>query len=167
VNFWKVIFATVVIFGAGIFTGGLLMPMLHQGTKQRAEQLPLAPTNIVVNPTVPATTNTVPGKPQPRLPEVLSKSFLLKLDDQLHLSSEQHSNIEKIISSTQSQTRKLMQDARKQVRGVLTADQQARYDDLIKPPASNKGRNGTTNVLDSLMWTNAVPAVPPATVKTN
>jgi hypothetical protein len=164
VNYWKVIFATAVIFGAGVFTGGLLVNLLREGSSPVADQHVSPPTNSLVSVASPAT-NATPSVP--RLPEVLSKPFLPKLDDQLHLSSEQHSNIEKIISNAQAQTRKLMQDTRGQIRDALTPDQRTRYDQLMKRPGSTKARNATTNAVDNLMWTNAPAVVPPAILKTN
>lgn len=155
-NYWKVIFATAVIFGAGVFTGGLLVNMVHQTPGHSAAHHPAAAApNSGTNSN--ANTNAVVV----RLPEVLSKPFLPKLDDALHLSSEQHTNIEKIIVNAQAQTRKVMQDTRMQIRGELTPEQRAIYDQLMKRPGSVR-RNGGTNALESLMWTNPPAGALPA-----
>lgn len=152
-NYWKVIFATAVIFGAGVFTGGLLVHMVLKTPGHGAVHHPASPSpgsNNVAN-----AGNTNPAVV--RLPEVLSKPFLPKLDDQLHLSSLQHSNIEKIIINAQAQTRKVMQDTRTQIREELTPEQRTTYDLLMKRPGGGK-RNIVTNALENLMWTNP-PAV--------
>lgn len=149
-NYWKVIFATAVIFGAGVFTGGLLVNMVRQSPNHAAAHHPAPNPGNGNNGNANSNTN--------RLPEVLSKPFLPKLDDELHLSPDQQTNIFKIIVNARVQTRKVMQDARTDIRNVLTTNQQVRFDELLRPPAR---RNGGTNAVESLMWTNS-PAVQPA-----
>ena len=155
-NYWKVIFATAVIFGAGVFTGGLLVNFVHQSYVHTASH----------HPSPPSSTNSAATNPAaPRLPEVLSKPFLPKLDDQLHLSSEQHKNIEKIIADAQTQTRKLMQDTRTQIRTELTPDQRTTFDLLMKRPA---GKRTGTNAVESVVSSNSVMTVPaPSVTVTN
>jgi hypothetical protein len=157
VNYWKVIFATAVIFGAGVFTGGLLVNFVHQSYVHAASH----------HPSPPSVTNSVAVNPAaPRLPEVLSKPFLPKLDDQLHLSPEQHKNIEKIIADTQTQTRKLIQDTRQQIRAELTPDQRTQFDLLMKRPGGK--RMGGTNAVESMVSSNLVPVAPaPSVTVTN
>jgi hypothetical protein len=154
VNYWKVIFATAVIFGAGVFTGGLLVNMVRQSSSHAASHHPSPPSTSPGNGGSPSNNTNSSGS---RLPGMLGKGFLPKLDDQVHLSSGQYTNIEKIIANAQVQTRKLMQDTRQQISAELTPDQRGRYDELMKPPGGPR-RNGGTNAVESLMWTN-----PPAT----
>jgi hypothetical protein len=163
VNYWKVIFATAVIFGAGVFTGGLLVNMVRQSSSHTASHHPSPPSTSPGNGGNPSN-NANPGAP--RLPEVLGKAFLPKLDDQLHLSSEQYTNIEKIITNARVQTRELMLETRQQIRGVLTPDQRTRYDELMKPPGAAR-RNGATNAVESLMWTNPPTTAAPGATNVN
>jgi uncharacterized membrane protein len=134
VNNWKVIptivFATVLIFGAGVFTGGMLVDYVKQGrphpgathSKPPAQASTAPPTN---NPALSSTR-------QP--PQVLSKDFLQRLDGELHLTKDQHEAVQKIISDGQNEMRKVVQDSRLEIREVLTADQRDQFDQLMKRP---------------------------------
>ena len=158
-NYWKVIFATAVIFGAGVFTGGLLVNMVRQTPSHGAAHHPASPSPNPGNGANNGGNNANTNTNAPRLPEVFSKPFLPKLDDQLHLSPEQYTNIEKIIINAQAQTRKVMQDTRGAIRGELTKEQQAIYDQLMKRPT----KRNATNALENLMWTNPPAGAPAAT----
>ena len=154
-NYWKVIVATVVIFGAGVFTGGLLVNYVrdtHGRNNPPHHPVAVSGTNSV----------TPPIGAAPRLPEVLSRPFLPKLDNLLLLSSDQHKAIEKIITDAQAQMRKVSQDARVAIRSELTPDQRSRFDELMKRP---RRAIANTNVVD-LLSTNppvSIPTNPPAT----
>jgi len=135
VNNWKVIptivLATALIFGAGVFTGGLLVnhvqknhPKAPHKPAPAAEVRPVA-TNVV------AATNE---PPKLRPPEILSKHFLQQLDAELSLKPAQRDAIGKIIDDGQNQMRKAMQDARLEIREVLTPEQRVQFDDLVKRP---------------------------------
>jgi uncharacterized membrane protein len=134
VNNWKVIFATVVIFGAGVVTGGLLVNYVqHSHPKMNNPHRPVAAAEVH-----PPTTNPPPhqadaAKP-PRLPEILSKPFLQRLDEELHLAPDEREAIQKIINDGQNQMRKVVQDARLEIREVLTPDQRKQFDELVKRP---------------------------------
>lgn len=130
-NNWKVIptivFATVLIFGAGVFTGGILVNYVKQPHPRPVKRPPaVAQTNSV------SATNPVvrPLKP----PEILSKEFLQRLNGDLQLTKEQHEAIQKIISDGQNQIRKAVQDARLEIREVLTPEQRVQFDELVKRP---------------------------------
>lgn len=145
-NNWKVIFATVVIFGAGVITGGLLVNYAHNSrvkiTRKPAPEVRAAATNQTVR---------TPDSAKQRPPEVFNKQFLQRLDEDLHLASDQHEAIQKIIGEGQNLVRKAVQDARLEIREVLTPEQRKNFDELMKRPL----RKGSFN-------TNAVPASPPA-----
>ena len=131
-NNWKVIFATIIIFGAGVITGGLLVNYVHLterrgGTHKTAAQPPSG-TNV----TAPVT-GTNPAAATIRLSEVLNKSFLSKLDTALALTPDQHKCIDKIIAAGQEPMRKVMVDVSHNIREQLTPDQRKKYDDLLKP----------------------------------
>ena len=135
-NDWKIIptivIATALIFGAGVFTGGLLVNYVQKAhpkaaprkTANNAENRSPA-TNAVV------TTNEL-AKLRP--PEILSKKFLQQLDTELGLKAAQRESIGKIIDDGQNQMRKTMQDARLEIREVLTPEQRLQFDELVKHP---------------------------------
>ncbi len=133
-NNWKVIptivFSTALIFGAGVFTGGILVDYVKQ-SRPRAALKPHLPSGPLTNAVIP--TNTTTARP-PRPPEILSKDFLQRLDGDLHLNKDEHDAIQKIISDGQNQMRKVILDARLEIREVLTTDQREQFDELIKRP---------------------------------
>ena len=130
-NNWKVIptivCATVLIFGAGVFTGGILVNYVKKPH----------PRPVVRRPPAAGQTNSVTanaGKRPIRPPEILSKQFLQQLDADLHLNRQQHEAIQKIISENQNQMRKVVQDARLEIREVLNAGQRKQFDELVRRP---------------------------------
>ena len=134
-NNWKVIptivFATVLIFGAGVFTGGMLVDCVKQVCPRPAARRPaVAQTNA---PAPLNSSNLPPSKPV-KLPEILTKEFLQRLDGDLRLAPEQHEAVQKIITEGQNSVRKAVQDARLEIREVLTPDQRKDFDDLVKRP---------------------------------
>jgi len=141
VSNWKVIFATVVIFGTGVITGGLLVNYVHYGHHAHANNkaarkiapAPVLATNQITNPT---TNQTAHGPDNAKLhpPEILSKQFLQRLDGDLHLTQEQHNAVQKIISDGQNLMRKVVQDARLEIREALTSEQCQLFDELMKRP---------------------------------
>ena len=155
-NNWKVIFATVIIFGAGVITGGLLVNYVHLserhgGTHKTAAQPPPG-TNVAVQ-----ASGTNPATATIRLSEVLNKSFLSKLDTALALTPEQHKCIDKIIAAGQEPMRKVMVDVSHNIREQLTPDQRKKYDDLLKPfrPTGPHHPSSATNQPSMLVPTNA------------
>ncbi len=146
-NNWKVIFATVVIFGAGVITGGLLVNYV-QNSRPKAVHRPLAEmaasaTNQMVRP---------PDAPKLRAPEILSKQLLQRLQNELQLAPEQNAAIQKIISEGQNRIRRVIQDSRLEIRAVLSPDQQQQFDDLMK-----------RQFRKALFNTNPPASLPPAT----
>jgi uncharacterized membrane protein len=154
VNNWKVIptivLATVLIFGAGVFTGGMLVDYVKQAHPRQGvkRQQP--------GPVAAAVTNSTPSTHPPRPPEVLSKDFLQRLDGEIQLTKDQHEAIQKIISEGQNEMRKVLQDSRLEIREVLTPAQREQFDELMKRPFHKP-----------LFGTNAPPSVPaPAVTNT-
>jgi hypothetical protein len=157
VNYWKVILATVVIFGAGVLTGGFLVgDVQHQHWKnpKRAENPPASSFDSTSNFNSAASFGTNLPPSRARLPETLSKQLLQRLDVELHLSPDQREAIQKIITDGQNLMRKTLQDARLEIREQLTPEQRAYFDELVKRPAK---RTPSTNA----------PAVFPPTNRTN
>lgn len=154
-NNWKVIFATVVIFGAGVITGGLLVNYVQHSHPRAVHKTAAAPEVHASVTNQPATNQGVRAADAPKLraPEILSKQFLQRLQEELHLTPEQNETIQKIISEGQNQMRKVMQDSRLEIRDVLTPDQQKQFDDLVKRPNRKAGINPNA------------PAIPPPATK--
>jgi len=161
VNAWKIILATIVIFAAGVFTGGFLVNCIdhshhaHHRPEIHAEVSPL---------------------PEPPLVRQMNKDFLKKLDDKLQLSPEQHSKIEKIIATGQDRNHELwtnvapkmravMMDVNHQIKEQLSADQQKDFEELLKqfhPP-----RKQNTNVPAVSAPTSSIPVINSTAVETN
>jgi Spy/CpxP family protein refolding chaperone len=145
VNYWKVILATVVIFGAGVFTGGLLVNYVdhpHHGNPHRpqAGAADHPPTN---NPAPPV----LPEIPMPRIADRMGKQFVQQLNDTLQLTPEQREKIEKIIAAGQEQNREIwtnvapkmravMQEVNQQIRAELTPEQLKPFEELLKQHSS-------------------------------
>lgn len=119
----------MVIFGAGVVTGGLLVR-----NSQRVQFLPqqaVLPNNNFQRPAQPVT----PGGSR--------VEFLRRAERELNLTAAQRERIDKIIMASQERTKKLMdpitprmreevQRAKQEFREALTMDQQVRFDELIK-----------------------------------
>jgi hypothetical protein len=136
VNDWKIIptivIVTALIFGAGVFTGGLLVNQVSKNHAKAPARKP-APT-AEAHPTAANLTGTTNEPPKLRPPEILSKKFLQQLDTELGLKPAERDAISKIIDDGQNQMRKTMQDARLEIREVLTPEQRVQFDDLVKRP---------------------------------
>jgi Spy/CpxP family protein refolding chaperone len=124
VNTWKVIFATVVIFGAGVVTGGLLV--------KHSAPTPSRPSHGPANRGV-----------QPISAGGIRIEFLRRVERELTLTADQKEQIDKIIAASQERSKKLMepiqpkireelQQTREQFRAVLNSEQKIRYDELLK-----------------------------------
>lgn len=128
---WKVILATMVIFGCGVVTGGLLM---ENGLRIR-----FAPAKPVqAPPRPPAVTNQAPPMIQFQRPE-----FLRKMQKQLDLTPDQCDAITKIMHDSQERTRPIweliqprlreeMKRDRQEIRAVLNPGQQREFDDMLR-----------------------------------
>ncbi|HEY1662596.1 MAG TPA: hypothetical protein VGI03_09275 [Verrucomicrobiae bacterium] len=151
-NLWKVIFATIVIFGTGVFSGGLLVNYVdhsHPGNhRAQPAQPPREPQDIVAR------------------PEILKTNFIQNLDSALHLSPDQRAQIDKIVAEGQDRNRQLwlqvapqirnaLQDTRQRIRATLNDEQKKQFEDLLR-----RGHR----VLNP---TNAPPEVPTNSVPTN
>ena len=127
-NFWKVILAAIVIYGAGLTTGALLIGRLNRAPAQSARHQDAPGAGSMVS-----QTNNAGSKPA-RLPDTLSKQFLQRLDAQLHLTPDQCVAIQKIISDGQNLVHKTVQDARLEIREQLTPEQRSEFDEMLKRP---------------------------------
>ena len=167
-NEWKVIFATVIIFGTGVISGGLLV---NYADLSHQKAIPLAPLPLEATnspPVIPAnhSSKTVTGS-KLRLPEILSKQFVDRLEMELQLTLGQRADIEKIIADSQDDMRRAVQvvrqDARQKIREKLTPEQKKRFDELFKVRRDfKKPAGGTTSPFTNPVTTpatNTVPAV--------
>jgi hypothetical protein len=158
VNNWRliptIVLATVLIFGAGVFTGGILVNYVKQ-PRPHANAKRLAQTNAVAE-----INSTNPVVKPVRPPEILTKDFLQRLDTDLLLAKEQHEAIQKIISEGQNSMRKTLQDARLEIREVLTPEQRNQFDELVKRPF-HKPIFATNSPAGLMTATNSAPAAKP------
>ena len=127
-NTWKVILATMLIFGAGVVTGGLLV---RNSERMHSHQ----PKNATVS------------HPPPLVPSISANGvrieFLRRMEKDLNLSAEQRERIDGILRESQERTRKIMepvspevrdelQKAKESFRAVLNPSQQERFDTMLK-----------------------------------
>jgi Spy/CpxP family protein refolding chaperone len=120
VNTWKVILATLVLYGAGVVTGGLLIHFSSQ-------------TRLGHNPRSANGTHSAPPSAGG-----IRFEFLRRMGRDLDLTPEQRERIDKILKESQEQTRKAVHDefqrTKAAFREVLTPQQQAQFDELLKRP---------------------------------
>ena len=164
-NFWKVILATVVIFGAGVFTGGLLVDHVDRAHQRNPHHPPVtagehAQTNSPVQP-------GPPDFPMPRMAKEMGKQFVQQLNKTLKLTPAQHEKIEKIIAAGQDRNHEIwtntapkiwavMQEVNQQIRAELTPEQLKPFEELLKHPP-RRPQSGT----------NAPPGFSPPELPTN
>ena len=131
-NSWKIILATVVIFGCGVVTGGLLVDYVDRAHPEIRR--PFA-----------GPRHDRPDSQELPLPrsQVLNQQFVEQLDAALRLTPEQREKIGKIIAEGQErnrdlwklvspQFREVMQDVRQHIRAVLTPEQKKQFEELMK-----------------------------------
>jgi hypothetical protein len=160
VNSWNVILATIVIFGAGVITGGLLVNHVeHPAGVHRP---------MVIRP--PESTNDS-EIPVPMRAQILNKQFVGQLSEELQLSKDQREQIGKIIAQGQQSTRDLWklvgpqfrlisQNTRMQIRNVLTSEQRKQFEILMKQQRHPQSTNAPAAQMPAS--TNTSPAQLPA-----
>jgi len=125
VNNWKVILATMVIFGTGVITGGLLV---RNSDRMLVRHLRQQPTTARPTPT---------GYTSTRL------DFLRRAERELQLTTEQRDRTEKILHDGQERLKAAMEPVagnireeltrtREEFQAVLTPEQKAKFDELLK-----------------------------------
>ena len=152
-NYWKVILATVVIFGAGVLTGGLLVDItqrdLFAALHHSAASAPHPTAAPISAPSHPTETIDVTA-PHPSDFYSHRTALMQKMDSALKLTLQQHNAIEKLIEEGQGQISKAMQETFQNVRDQLTPEQRKKYEELLKQfhqqgrPASPANTNGAT-----------------------
>lgn len=130
-NYWKVILATIVIFGAGVITGGLLVNHVNHPSHPFIIHAPRPPGLPDEN---------LPPELRPRL---LNTNFVQRLNDRLDLTPKQAEQIRKIITQAQQNTHDLWKlvapqfqllwrDTSEKIKVVLTPEQQWKFDQLLR-----------------------------------
>jgi len=160
-NSWKVIPAVLVIFGAGVLTGGLLVNYVDLSHRSHARSS-LARGNP--HPQMDGQRQPHPGElPRPRSPEIWRRDFLEHLDEGLNLTPEQHAAISKIIAEGQERNRELwtnvapkmrqeMELTHQRIRAELTPEQQEKFEAMVRQfaphgPAHNNPPPPSTNTV--------------------
>ncbi len=168
-NSWKVILATVVIFGAGVLTGGLLVNYVDRGHGPNARFL-----SWRGSPRTSAGDRGQPHAgelPRPRSPEIWRRDFIAHLDKALKLTPEQHAAISKIIAEGQERNREIwtnvapkmrkeMEQVHQHIRAELTPEQRKKFDAMIKQFAPH-GAPRNRPAAGASSSTNNVPPSPP------
>ncbi len=137
-NSWKVILATIVIFGTGVITGGLLVGYVEHGHGYRPK--PGANGAAAVR---------RPEFPPPS-PEQRRLEFIRNISRQLKLTPKQRAHIEAILHESQEHTKKIwlqiapemkaeMAGVREKIRAELTPEQRRRFEELMKHPRRAEG----------------------------
>jgi Spy/CpxP family protein refolding chaperone len=149
VNPWKVILATLVIFGAGIATGTFLAGNSNPVSRLHRRLAAAEGAHHATN----ASEANREFKFPPPLGLPLRKDFLDRLEKEIKLTPQQRERIEKIITEGQERTKELWEviepemhdvlvETREGIRNELTPEQQASFSELLKRrpnqhPASN------------------------------
>jgi hypothetical protein len=131
VNTWKVILATLVIFIAGIVTGGLLVRYTEQNAPRRGERA------------------AAPRLAQPGAAGLVRMEFLKRVQKELDLTPDQHQRVDKMLKEHQEQIKKIVepiepdiqeevQTAKDEFLETLTPTQRARFDELLKQQQRQK-----------------------------
>jgi hypothetical protein len=131
VNTWKVILATLVIFIAGIVTGGLLVRYTEQNAPRRGERA------------------SAPRLAQRGAAGLVRMEFLRRVQKELDLTPDQHQRVDKMLKEHQEQIKKIVepiepdiqeevQTAKDEFLETLTPAQRARFDELLKQQQRQK-----------------------------
>ncbi len=120
----------MVIFGAGVVTGGLVVRQSNRIAPS------VVPRNAVVQRRAQPEGGVLQG-------HVQRMELLNRVQQELNLDPDQRSRVEKIISEGQSRTKELlepvakqlrqeMQQAREKIRAELTPEQRQRFEELLR-----------------------------------
>lgn len=143
-NPWKPILAALVIFAAGVITGGLLVShadRVSQGGRRKAIlELP----RPAANPGPQGSPREVPGRSLPsRIPRLINEDFVRRLEAEIHLTQGQRERIQEIIGEGQARNKEIWDritpelrreivEAQKRIREVLTPEQRVKFEELMK-----------------------------------
>ena len=142
VNVWKIILATVVIFGTGVVTGGMLVNHSDRVKQRQIRSLRSAAQPPQWTPPL----REFPRRADKELQQSLEQrrmEFLLRVTRELDLTLEQREHIERLVRESQERTRQLWQrvgpqmrkelaDVREKIREELSPQQRKRFEELMK-----------------------------------
>jgi len=148
VNPWKPILAALVIFATGVITGGLLVSYADHVSQKGRRPATRELSRPVVNPIPAANPRDPQARPLPvplqnRVPRVMSEEFIRKLDTEMELTSGQRTRVREIIAEGQARNkeswdriapelRREMVETQKRIREILTPEQRAKFEELMK-----------------------------------
>lgn len=150
-NTSKIVFATVVIFAAGVVTGGLLVSYANRSHNQRN-----AKATSASRPNWQPTPREVIQRDQRELRPILDQQrmdFILRTARELNLTPEQRERIEKVVREGQERSkllwekaapelRKNLQEVREQIRAELKPEQLKKFEQLQKQMQSRQSEAG-------------------------
>ena len=156
-NSWKVILATMVIFGTGVVTGGLLVHHAERSHERHSGR-----------------SGTATRPPQQLSAGVMRIEFLRRLERELDLTPEQREPIDRIIRDSQDRMKKLMETVEPrrreeykrtidEFRKVLNPDQRKRLDQLIKQQQRSRDQRKAPAPRDRTPQAPLPEATPPGT----
>jgi hypothetical protein len=133
VNVWKVILVTLIIFGAGVITGGVVARRTHSRPAEESWRH--------------STTNRMGQGFRPE--RVLRMDFVTRAKEELGLTPEQLEQIELIVKESQTRTREIWDQVSPQMRAevkatqdkireLLTPAQRETYEELMKQRHSQR-----------------------------
>ena len=119
---WKVILATVIIFGTGVLTGGFVTQRAFRDRPPAVQRPAYQPDLVPV-------------------PYTVRREFLERMDRELHLKREQHDRIARILRESQERTRIIvglvspeiqeeLRAVRQEIREELTPEQRTKFEEL-------------------------------------
>ncbi len=131
-RFWKVILATLVIYGAGVITGALVVNLRYPEEARPLSVKAAAP-------------------PAPPL-QIQRKEFFLRMKRELRLRADQQQRIEQIIHESQQRTQPLwdqvapqmqeeLRGVKEKIRAELDPDQQVKFAELLKPRSPRRAED--------------------------
>ena len=139
---WQVILATLVIFGTGVVTGGLLVDYSNRGQhrmwrmqKMEGPRLPVAKQ--------PREQERFPQPIQMPPHAGLRTNFVERLARDLELTPDQRRRIERIVSESQERTKELwkehgqpfrkeIQETKERIRAALTPGQREKFEEMMQ-----------------------------------
>jgi Spy/CpxP family protein refolding chaperone len=169
VNTWKVILATLVIFVAGIVTGGVMVGFgartKERFSRQYEKNEKPRPGREFSNAPVGMNPGGNPGARDPQRPLNLprnpqarfSQDFVEKLHAEVQLTEGQRERIQEVITDGQQRNKEIMErvtpdlrremmETQKRIRHILTEPQLVKFDELMKQrqprPQGEPGRPG-------------------------
>ena len=166
-NTWKVILATLVIFGTGVVTGGLLVTYSDSVQRHQRRQMLTEVQRLAQRTNASNAAREIRVPLPPNL--ILRKDFLERLDRELKLNAGQHERIEKFISEGQERIKGLCQkiepqvheelaETREKIRTELTPVQQTQFAEIFKRKPAPARDRAATNATAPLSATNSQPA---------